>query len=82
MDSVKVCIVGKSEVMMAMRRVTELADIKIVETMAEADLVVAESVRDIEANFNKDKYYAIITLLRWKKPGAIYQKRICFSGAI
>lgn len=67
--TVKVCILGNSEVMLAMKRATRLVNTitEIVKTIAEANLVVAENIREIEADFNKDKYYIVVTVESVKK---------------
>ncbi len=59
--TVRVCVLGSNPVMLAMKNVTALVNVEIVETSAEADLVVAESLQAIESGFSKEKQYVIIT---------------------
>lgn len=59
---VKICVLGTGPVFEAMKKVSGLVDTEIVNTTAEADLVVAGSLRDFESSFSKNKFYFIITL--------------------
>lgn len=59
---VKIYIAGDTPVIQAMKRVTNLVNVKIVKTTAEADLIVAENLKNIEPSFSKNKHYAIITV--------------------
>lgn len=60
-NTVKIYIMGDTPVMQAMRRGTTLVDVEIVNTMAEADLIVCEDIRKIASSYNKEKTYAIIS---------------------
>lgn len=60
--TVRVYFLGDSEAMRAMKRATGTRNTQTVQTMAEANLIVAENIESIAGTFKKEKQYAIITV--------------------
>jgi CheY-like chemotaxis protein len=59
--NVKIAFIGDSPIMKVTEQVTKIVGVKVVDNPAEAQLVIAGSLREVEGSFDSNKKYVIIS---------------------